>query len=319
MRLLMMGTGPFAVPTFESLLDSQHDVVALVTRPVPPAKGRRKTPPNPMRDLAQARGLPVSEPASVNTDAARRELESWNADLFVVCDFGQILSSSTLATAPLGGINLHGSLLPKYRGAAPINWALYHGETETGVTVIHMTPKLDGGPCLARDSVRIAPEEDAVQLEQRLSQLGVETVQRSLSQLATWDRQSPIGVLQDPAQATKAPRLKKTDGAIQWTRSATGIRDQVRAFKPWPGSYTLWRRHQGESLRLILDCVSIAESEGSTGSPGEIVRVGKQELVVTTGEGLLAIARLQPAGKRLMDVGEFLRGHRLEPGDRLGD
>ena len=317
MRLLMMGTGPFAVPTFESLLDSEHEVVALVTRPVPPARGRRKTPPNPMRDVAEARALPILAPDSVNTDAARQELAIWNPELFVVCDFGQILSSATLAVAPLGGLNLHGSLLPKYRGAAPINWALYHGEAETGVTVIHMTPKLDGGPSLARDAVRIRPDEDAAELEQRLATLGVKTVRRALQQLATWDRQSPIGVIQDGSQATKAPRLKKTDGVIDWTRAASELRNQVRAFKPWPSSYTVWHRREGAPLRLILDRVSIAEPDGSSGAPGEIVRVGKRELVVATGDRLLAIDRLQPAGKRPMEVGEFLRGHRIEPGEFL--
>jgi methionyl-tRNA formyltransferase len=180
-----------------------------------------------------------------------------------------------------------------------------------------MTPKLDGGPCLARDAVPVGPDEDAVELEQRLSQRGVQTVHRALAQLAGWDGRSPIGVLQDASQATKAPRLKKQDGAIDWGRSAAAIRNQVRAFKPWPGSYTAWRRPEGEPLRLILDRVSIPEADGSTGTPGEIVRVGKRELVVATGDGLLAIDRLQPAGKRAMDVGEFLRGHHLETGQCL--
>jgi methionyl-tRNA formyltransferase len=319
MRLLMMGTGPFAVPTFESLLESGHQVPALVTRPVPPARGRRNTPPNPMRDAAVAGGVPILEPDSMNTDAARRELAGYEPDLFVVCDFGQILSSATLAVAPLGGINLHGSLLPKYRGAAPINWALYHGESETGVTVIHMTPRLDSGPCLAQDAVRIDPDEDAVQLERRLSLLGVQTVQLSLSLLENWDRQSPIGVVQDPAQATRAPRLKKSDGAVDWSRSAREIRNQVRAFQPWPGTYTNWHREADEPLRLILEQVSTLPADDAIATPGQVVRVDKRQLVVAAGQGYVAIDRLQPAGKRSMEISEFLRGHAVQPGDRFGD
>jgi methionyl-tRNA formyltransferase len=318
MRLLMMGTGPFAVPTFEYLLDSRHEVQALVTRPVPPARGRRKTPANPMRDVAAARGVAILAPDSVNTEAARRELAARGADVFVVCDFGQILASSTLGVTPLGGVNLHGSLLPKYRGAAPINWALYHGESETGVTVIHMTPALDSGPCLARDAVSIEPHEDAIQLERRLALLGVQTVERALSLLEAWDRQTPIGVSQDPAHATRAPRLKKSDGLVDWTRSAEDIANQVRAFKPWPGTYTTYRHGGGEPLRLILDQVSPAESSASPGCPGEVVRVGKRELVLATGAGWLSIDRLQPAGKRPMDAAEFLRGHAVTAGDRFG-
>ena len=318
MRILMMGTGPFAVPTFESLLDSPREVVGLVTRPVPPVKRRRKTPPNPMRDVAVARQVPIYEPADVNADEAVRELAAFHADLLVVCDYGQILSAAALAVAPLGGVNLHASLLPKYRGAAPINWALYNGETETGVTVIHMTPKLDGGPSLTLDKTEIGPDEDAVQLEQRLSQLGAQTIEQAISQLQSWDRQSPIGVLQDAALATKAPRLKKGDGLVDWTRAAQQIADQVRALTPWPGTFTAWQRPQGEPVRLVLDQVSVADANQPGEPPGQIVRSGKRELVVATGDGLLSIDRLQPAGKRPMDIGEFLRGHDVPVGARFG-
>jgi methionyl-tRNA formyltransferase len=318
MRLLMMGTGPFAVPTFESLLDSPQHVVALVTRPIPPAKGRRKAAANPMRDVAVERGVPILEPADVNTEDAVRELAALRADLLVVCDYGQILSTATLGVAPLGGINLHASLLPKYRGAAPINWALYHGESETGVTVIHMTPKMDAGPCVAMGRTAIGLDEDAIQLEERLSQLGAQTVARAIAAIQVWDRQSPIGLSQDPAGATKAPRLKKTDGMVNWSRTARQIANQVRALKPWPGTFTTWPRPDGRPVRLILDQVSVVETEPPAGLPGHVVTSGKRELVVATGDGLLSIDRLQPAGKRSMDIEEFLRGHTIDVGTRLG-
>ncbi len=314
----MMGTGPFAVPTFEALLDSHHNVVALITRPAVPAPGKHKPPPRPMYAVAERRGLPIFEPASINSPEAHQILKSLAADLFVVCDYGQILSAETLALARLGGVNLHASLLPKYRGAAPINWALYHGEQETGVTVIHMTPRLDAGPSLVQRKTAIEPQEDAVALEQRLAQLGVGAVQEAIAMLAAWDGQSPIGERQDPALATKAPRLKKADGEVDWSRSAVQIANQVRALKPWPGTFTHWIRSGQPPLRLILDAVTPLPQQPTNAQPGEILASGPQHLHVATGDGVLSIDRVQPAGKRVMDIAEFLRGHEVRPGERLG-
>ena len=163
MRLVMMGTGPFAVPTFRELLVTHHTIAALVTGPVRNKPGKL-VPATPMRDLAHAHGVRIFDPEDINAPSARAELAQMDADLLVVCDYGQILSAETLATARLGGINLHASLLPKYRGAAPINWALYHGETETGVSVIHMTPQVDAGPVIAQGATPIRPEETSVEL-----------------------------------------------------------------------------------------------------------------------------------------------------------
>ena len=205
MRLILMGTGSFAVPTFRAVLASRHDVAALVTRPVPPAVGRRKGPVNPVLDSFTAAGIPVLAPESVNDAATGRQLVPFHPDLFVVCDYGQILADDTLRIARCGGINLHGSLLPKYRGAAPINWAIWQGETEAGVSVIHMTPRLDGGPVLTSALTPIAPDEDAPALEHRLAQLGVEPVLHAIDMLDSWDGRSALGTPQDPTQATRAP------------------------------------------------------------------------------------------------------------------
>ncbi len=317
MRLLMMGTGPFAVPAFASLLDSEHEVVALVARPVPPPKGRVKLPLAPMRDLAAQRGVRILEPDDINAEDSCRALAALDFQLLVACDYGQILKAGTLAISPLGGINLHASLLPKYRGAAPINWAIFHGDTETGVSVIHMTARLDSGPCLVQRRTAIGPDEDAVELERRLSELGVAAVQEALGQIERWDGQSPLGTPQNPAAVTKAPRLKKTDGEVDWTRSAQQIANQVRALKPWPGTFSTWRRPQGEPLRLILDHVSVAADTDRTGQPGDVVLAGKSRLLIATGGGLLSLDRVQPAGKRAMAVDEFLRGHGVTVGDRF--
>ncbi len=314
MRIVMMGTGPFAVPTFERLVQSTHEVAGLVTRPVPPASGKRRSPTNPMRDAATAMDVPVWAPDSINDQDSVSQLSEYQADLLVVCDYGQILSDDALSCGKLGGINLHGSLLPKYRGAAPINWALFHGELITGVTVIHMTRGLDAGPILTTRSTDIDESDDAVTLEVRLSQLGTDAVIDAIAQLENWDGESPMGELQDLQQVTRAPRLKKQDGRIDWQRSALEIRNQIRAFKPWPGSYTVGGP---KSQRWIIDEVDVLD-EVAEAAAGTVIQAAKDDFWVATGSGVLAIRKIQPAGKRVLAAGEFLRGSRLEVGDRLG-
>ena len=172
MRLIMMGTGPFAVPTFQQLYEARHDVALLVTRPLRSHRGKEVEPASAMRDIAHEHATPIYDPENINTAEAQQYLSGVGADLLVVCDYGQILAPQTLSTARLGGINLHGSLLPKYRGAAPINWALLNGDTETGVTVIHMTPKVDAGPCIAQAVTMIDPEETAVDVGSKARRIG---------------------------------------------------------------------------------------------------------------------------------------------------
>jgi methionyl-tRNA formyltransferase len=319
MRLLALGTGPFAVPMFQSLLDSPHEVLALVTRPTPATKDREKDPLNPMRQVAENRGVSVHAPGSINSEDGTRLVADLKPDLLVVCDYGEILAADLLALVPLGGINLHASLLPKYRGAAPIQWALLHGDSETGVSVIHMTPRLDGGPILATRTTAIGVIETHPELEARLAQLGIEPLHEAIDRLANWDRSSPIGTMQDPAKATKAPRLKKQNGAVDWSRSAEQIRNQVRALKPWPGTFTFWKRANGESLRLVLDDVNVAPlNDPAPHVPGQTVVSDGRQLVVATGAGGLSIAAIAPAGKRHMSVAEFLRGYRVREGDVFG-
>jgi methionyl-tRNA formyltransferase len=319
MRIVMMGTGPFAVPSFRRLLDSSHEVCALVTRPVPEAPpGRRVTvPPNPMREVAEAVGLPIVAPPSINSADAVAQLRAWNADLFMVCDYGQILSNEALACSRLGGINLHASLLPKYRGAAPINWAIHAGEFETGVTVIHMTPRLDAGPCLVQRATPIGPQEDAGQLERRLSEIGAEAVMESLGMLEAWDGSSPLGEIQDPSRATRAPRLKKSDGEVNWQQSAEQIARQVRAFQPWPGTYTHWQRTSAP-LRLVLWQVEAEPQASGCALPGTVMSVDDQSLRVACGSGMLRITELQSSGKNRLPAAQFLRGYPLQVGERLG-
>lgn len=320
MRLIMMGTGPFAVPTFQSLLASTHEVSALVTRPSAAIRTHRKvqSAASPMRDIAQRHGLRILDPEDVNSVEAREELRRLNPDLLVVCDYGQILSAETLGVSRLGGINLHGSLLPKYRGAAPVNWAIWRGETETGVTVLHMTTRLDAGPSLAQATTAIGPEETAAELELRLARLGVEPVQQAIASLAAWDGHSPLGVPQDPSLASKAPRLRKSHGRVDWRRPAEEIIRQFRALQPWPGLFTQCRIRDQEPLRLILLGVR-ATAEPSPHEPGQVAVADGRQLIVAAGRDAVAIERLQPAGRKALDVAEFLRGYPVRPGDRWGD
>ncbi len=313
LRLVMMGTGNFAVPLFRALYGTRHEVVALVTQP------QRSTRPegasvHPMRDTAAEHGTPVFDPESINTAESQETLKRLSPDLFIVADYGQILSAETLAVAPLGGLNLHGSLLPKYRGAAPINWAIYRGDVETGVTVIHMTPRVDAGPTLGQARTPIDPEETAVELERRLAEMGapllVQVIDEMIAGRAT---QLP----QDPAQASPARRLRKSDGEIDWSRPAAAIKNQIRALEPWPRTHTFWHRPNGSSVRLILGRSAAVERGLGAAAAGTVLVAGP-ELMVATGLGALQILELQPAGKRMLTAAEFLRGYPVKAGERFG-
>ncbi len=314
MRLIMMGTGSFGVPAFQGLYETHHTVAALVTGPLR-KRGKRPAPIGPMRDIAHEHGTPVFDPEDVNSDASRAQLAGYDADLLVVCDYGQILSAETLATTRLGGFNLHGSLLPKYRGAAPINWSIYHGETETGVSVIHMTPQVDAGPVVAQAPTSIEPNETAVDLGARLAGMGAWLMRRAIDNLEAGRLEA---LPQDPALASRAPRLKKTDGLIDWNRPAEAVRNHVRAMEPWPKTYTFWHRPEGPPLRLILGRVAVLDASHPHASPGTILEARGDRIVVAAREGAVVLQSVQPAGKRLLTVKEFLAGNRVQPGQRFG-
>ena len=308
MRIVLLGTGLFAVPTLRALHASSHEVVCAGSRP---PRGRRAQP-TPVQIAAEQLGVDVWLPETVNCDQAREKLAAMEPDLLVVCDYGEILKSATLEVSRLGGTNLHGSLLPKYRGAAPVQWAVLNGDVETGNTVIQMTPGLDAGPCLGVQRIAIDPDETAGELEARMAEQGAELVLTVVGQLEAGNAKP---ITQDKSQATKAPRLTKEDGRIDWSRSAAQIKNQVRALQPWPRAFTHWQRSEGEPLRLIVHRVSLGE--GAVAEAGTVVSIAG-ELAIATGDGVLRLEQVQPAGKRAMDVGEFMRGYPLQLGDRLG-
>ncbi|MEQ8847114.1 methionyl-tRNA formyltransferase [Botrimarina sp.] len=308
MRIVALGTGPFAVPTLRLLADSgDAELLAVVTRP---PRGRRGEPAAPMALAADELGLPLWQPESVNLAESVERLAGYEADLLLVCDYGEILKPPALAATRLGGINLHGSLLPRYRGAAPVQWAVLNGDAETGVSVIQMTPGLDAGPVLGEARTPIDPDETAGDLEARLAAMGAEVVQRVVAELAAGAAQ---GRPQDGSQVSKAPRLKKEHGLIDWSRPATQIKNQVRGLQPWPRAYTFAPQAKGEPLRLVVDR---AEATDADGAPGEVLEADER-LLVATGEGALELLEVQPAGKRRMAAAEWLRGAKLSAGASL--
>ncbi len=320
MKIIVMGTGPFAVPTFKWLLESEHEIPMLVTRPIEEPGKRRKSQANPMLEFAeQAGGMEIFDPANVNDSNSLQVIQNVKADLLMVCDYGQILSHAALGTTRLGGINLHGSLLPRYRGAAPINWAVYNGEKETGVTVIHMTPRLDGGPMLVQRRITIGDDETAEQLEPRMSALGVSAVAEAITILESWNGIDEIGRMQNQSLATRAPRLNKQQGNLDWSRSARELFNQIRAFQPWPGSFTHWVPAGSDTstnppLRLIVQRAKVV-NELATVPPGTVQAITDSSIHIATGSGLLGLLDVQPAGKRTMTVTEFLRGRPVNAGD----
>lgn len=315
MRIVVMGTGPFAVPTCQRLLSDGHDLPLVVTRPLAEPRPK-KLPPRPVWDWAMEAGLPLFEPASINDASAIETLRSLEADLFFVCDYGQILSSDALAAARLGGINLHGSILPRHRGAAPVQWALLQGDTAAGVTVIHMTPRLDAGPALAVAETLIRPDETAEQLEPRLAELGVAATVDSIRCLQDWDGQTAIGQIQDKSLVTKAPRFAKSDGQLDPRHPAEYIVRLVRACQPWPSTFSNLSWDNGKRLRIMIRGARLAagqpesaETQVGRADTSRDEASGERVLAVRCGSGILHITHIQPAGKRVMLADEFLRGH----------
>lgn len=317
MKLVMMGTGTFAEPTFEALLRSAHQVVGLVTQPdraTGNVRASTRQTGKGMKDIALERGIPVYQPDSINTPAGVAHLQAWSPDLLVVAAYGQILAGDVLEAAARGGINVHASLLPKYRGAAPVAWAIANGETHTGVTIIRMTTGLDAGDMLAQTSLPILPEETAGELEARLARLGADLAVGVVDRLAQGD---VPGTKQDRALVTRAPKLTKEHGLIDWSRTAAEIDRHLRAMQPWPTPYTFLHRPDQQALRLL---VLRARPNGGDcpEEPGTLLQEGSV-LKAAAGAGtLLEILEVQPAGKRRMAAAEFLRGYPVVPGAHLG-
>lgn len=314
-----MGTGSFGVPTLEMLYETEHEIAALVTQPAARSPRGKELPPPEIVQCAMRHGTPIVRFEKIKSPEAVAYLKSLNADLFFICDYGQILSREGIQAARLGGLNLHGSLLPRYRGAAPVQWAVYNGDKTAGITVIYITPEIDAGPMVEKAALEVLPDETADQLERRLAKLGAPCVVRAIHELAANEDLRNHALPQDPLQASGAPKLKKTDAHIDWTRSATQIRNQIRALEPWPRTYTDWERVPGKPpVRLmILPVPTLLSTELPPGTPpGTVLSVG-ETLDVATGDGILSIRRVQPSGKKPMDIPSFANGYGIKKGSVL--
>jgi methionyl-tRNA formyltransferase len=318
LRIVMLGTGTFAEPVFAALLTQpRHAVVGLVTQPdreVGALRGSTRQVGKGMKTIADEAGVPVIQPESINTPEGVAQIKAWDADLLVTAAYGQILKADVLNAARLGGINVHGSLLPKYRGAAPVAWAIWRGESETGVTIIRMTTGLDAGAMLAKEATPIGATETAGDVEARLATIGARLAVQVIDQLADGPL---VGEPQDPAYVTKAPKLTKESGAIDWNKSAVEIERQIRALQPWPTAYTNLHRVGQSPQRVIL--FQSAATTGEAKTPGTAwPSADGKAIEVATGDGVLRILELQLAGKKRLSARDFLNGRLFRPGDRMG-
>jgi len=344
MRIVMMGTGTFAEPTFEALVAAfGKDVVGLVTQPERAGgnvRGSTRQTGKGMANIAANAACASAQPESINTPEGLEQLRQMRPDLLVVAAYGQILSKDVLGVPTRGTINVHASLLPKYRGAAPVAYAILNGETQTGVTIIKVTPGLDSGDMILQEATDILPDDTTGSLEARLAQLGAKLAVEAARKYAAGG--SVEGKKQDPALVTKAPKIKKEFGLIDWTKPADYIERFVRAMQPWPTAYTFLHRPGKEPIRVIVNkavqAETMREEDGPLppggvlfdsgwgwtpnsgrllGEPGPDV-TAEELMVCCGGNTTIKILEIQPAGKKRMPVGEFLRGHPVAIDVRFG-
>jgi methionyl-tRNA formyltransferase len=307
LRLVFMGTPEFACPTLQRLIDRGEEILAAVTQPDrPKGRGQQLAPP-PVKSLADAHGIPVLQPAKVRAPEFIELVQGLKPDLIVVVAFGQILPKALLDIPRFGCINVHASLLPRYRGAAPINWCIINGETETGVTTMQMDVGLDTGDMLVKKATLIDPEEDASSLHDRLAIIGAEALAETVDLLRA-GKLTPEK--QDDTRSCYAPMLKKDDGLIAWEKSPQAIRNLVRGLTPWPGAFTFLDR---SSLKICR----VRTADGS-GEPGTVLTAGKDGIEVACSGGSIIIQELQLEGRKRLSATEFLAGCKISPGMVLG-
>ena len=290
-------------------------MVLIVTQPDRPSGRGRSVRAGPIKRYARDAEIPFIQPEDVNGRSGLRRIREASPDLLLVIAFGQKIGPRLLALPRHGAINLHGSLLPKYRGAAPINWAVIEGETETGVTMIRMVDRMDAGDILGQRVAAIGPNETAGELHDRLSRLGARLVTEAVRDMVL-DELEPRH--QNETQVTLAPRLKKSDGLVDWRRPATAVHNQIRGTTPWPGAYVYLPKGSGkEGVRLVIGRTVIPDGSAPKEKPGTVVRCDDEGIDVATGDGAVRILEVTPAGKRRMSVADFVHGHSVRPGTRL--
>lgn len=308
-RVIFMGTPEFAVPCLQALFETQH-VVGVVTQPDKPAGRGNQLRPSPIKKLALDMAIPIYQPKSLRKEESIEPLREWRPDVIVVAAFGQILRPHVLYLPPHGSINVHASLLPRWRGASPIQQAILAGDTETGITLMQMDEGLDTGPMYVREAISIHPRETSAELHDRLAALGADMLRLHLDEILTGKLPA---VPQDDAGSTYAPMIRKEAGLIDWHQDSVVLDRHIRAMTPWPGAHTFW---QGEVLKVLS--ARPADAPMTEREPGKVLVAG-DELAVLTADGCLVVERLQLAGKRPMPAADFLRGRPEVVGAILGD
>lgn len=306
--IVFMGTPEAAAATLEELLSGPDQVVGVVTQPDRPAGRGQKRTPSPVRRVAESHHIPVLAPEKIRDPAFLNTLKGWAPELIVVVAYGRILPSSILDLPPQGCLNVHYSLLPKYRGASPIAWAIVGGEEKSGVTTMRLVEKMDAGPILLQEEVPLAPDETAASLEAKLIPIGARLLLETIHRLKDG---SITPKPQREEEVTYAPILKKEDGKIDWSQPANTIERRVRALYPWPSAYTTLK---GKLLKIYRAAVITAEERGVC---GEIVRADRQSLWIATGHGVLSLEEVQLENRKRLPAAEFLKGARIEKGERL--
>ncbi len=312
MRIVFMGTPEFAVPSIKMLVENNYNVVAAVTQPDrPKGRGNKITPP-PVKVYAEEKGIIVLQPEKIKTGEFFRQLEALKPDLFVTVAYGRILPQDILELPPLGCINVHGSLLPKYRGAAPIQWAIINGDKKTGITTMYTDVGMDTGDMLLKREVEIPMNMTAGELHDCLSIVGADVLKETLECLknGTLKREK-----QNEDEATYAPMMKKETGSIDWNKSAFDIHNLVRGTNPWPGAYT---KFCGCNLKICKTQLIEGNNKVRDCKPGTIIKKDKNGLMVACGDGVINIVEIQPESCRKMTVEEYLCGHKVNEGDVIG-
>lgn len=312
MRIIFMGTPEFAVPVLESLINSRHEVVAVVTQPDRP-KGRGKNMQfSPVKECALAHNIPVMQPVNVSVPEVIDELRAYEPELIVVVAFGQFVTKKIREMPKYGCINVHASLLPKYRGAGPIQWAVINGEKESGVTTMYMCREIDKGDMLLKDTVTLDPKETGDSLHDKLSMMGGPLLLKTIDQL---EDGSAVRIPQCEEESTYAPKLEKTMGNIDWTMDADRIERLVRGLNSWPGTFT---KIHGKTVK-IWDCDVVRQEmlteNQAAAKPGTVIVSEKDQLIVKAGNGALSLRMLQPEGKKNMTVDAYLRGYPIAQGE----
>jgi len=318
MRIVFAGSGEVAIPTLEAMRESRHDIVAVITQPPRPAGRKRRPVPTPVELIARTAGLNVSPCENINAPEQIRALSESGAELIVVIDFGQNIGAAVRESVPRGAINLHGSLLPALRGAGPIQWACIQGLTRTGATTFQVVDRMDAGDIYLQEAIDVGPDETADELRVRMASLGARLVLRTIEGLADGTLHAQP---QDESLVTRAPKLKKSDGILDFTQGSATIVNRIRGCWSWPGATAEFHHGDRPPVRVIFARARATESTAEFADdvePGDVCSpLGQTRLCVRTGDGAIEITQLKVAGKRLMDWRDFINGYRVAAGDRF--